>query len=49
MAERLYAANQQSQAGQGPAEGASEGGEHDKKGDTVMDAEFEEVKDEKKS
>ncbi len=49
MAERLYAAGQADQAGQAGAGGGHEqhaqGGASDKKKEDVVDAEFEEVKD----
>lgn len=50
MAERLYAGQQQSQAGgAGPEAGQQQAGGEEKKGENVVDAEFEEVKDDKKS
>jgi molecular chaperone DnaK len=48
MAERLYAGQQQGQPGQGEAPHAGGEQKADAKGDTVVDAEFEEVKDDKK-
>jgi molecular chaperone DnaK len=50
MAEKMYAAGQQQQGGQPNAEGQAAGGEQpqSEKSDTVVDAEFEEVKDDKK-
>lgn len=46
MAEKLYSAQQQSQPGQGEPQAQQDNA--GQKGDTVVDAEFEEVKDDKK-
>jgi molecular chaperone DnaK len=48
MTEHLHA-NQQNQAGQPGAETTTQQSSSEKKGETVVDAEFEEVKDDKKS
>lgn len=48
MAERLYAAQQQSQAGAGDQQQQGQPHAESGKGDNVVDAEFEEVKDDKK-
>lgn len=49
MAEKLYAANQQNQAGPQAAQGETGHQQHsDAHGESVVDAEFEEVKDDKK-
>ncbi len=48
MAERLYAAGQQAQPGQGESQSQAPHEHAEPKGDTVVDAEFEEVKDDKK-
>jgi molecular chaperone DnaK len=48
MAEKLYASQQTGQPGQGEQPHAEVQPQADAKGDTVVDAEFEEVKDDKK-